>query len=545
MADFRKWFLVLAVLAAFVIPASAQTVCTVSSTNQPVRAEGIAELVGSVSLICAPAPGTTPAATTASFIAFFGANVTSPITDAATLQTAAVLTSPAVGSTPTRGTLSGTNSLIFNNVSVPAAGGIFTISGVRVNASNAAVGSNITVIMSASSPANDVLFNGIPTTQVATVQTGLEFSTATTGSTAVPASFTQCSAPTIKLIDLNFKEGFAAAFKGLGQENAAAVPPGTATQGTRLFASFGAVPGNVNIAVPGFLPTTATSIADATAILVGFDNTVGGNSLPITAVPGTLTPIKASTDPNNLGSAFSSGGFLVPLSGGAGVAVYELTGTGLTAAGVETVTLTAALQITSGVATTTTAVGTVSGGFAPVSTVVTAVPATGTGSAPIPRFVNVAVQNKPLLSVAPCVTNLLFPFVTNQAGFDTGIALVNTSLDNAGSKAPFNTTPQHGSCTVFFFNGTTSAPTPQTTADIPAGGMAAFNLQGGDAAGFQGYIIAQCNFQFAHGFAFISDRNNPSLGSQGYLALVIPDRGGARPALPFTTNPGTGEMLAQ
>jgi uncharacterized protein (TIGR03437 family) len=38
--------------------------------------------------------------------------------------------------------------------------------------------------------------------------------------------------------------------------------------------------------------------------------------------------------------------------------------------------------------------------------------------------------------------------------------------------------------------------------------------------GFQGYIIAQCQFQYAHGFAFISDLGAQRL-AQGYLALVL------------------------
>ena len=41
-------------------------------------------------------------------------------------------------------------------------------------------------------------------------------------------------------------------------------------------------------------------------------------------------------------------------------------------------------------------------------------------------------------------------------------------------------------------------------------------------------MIAQCRFQFAHGFAFITDGfGGPGRGlSQGYLALVIPDPNG-------------------
>ena len=38
-------------------------------------------------------------------------------------------------------------------------------------------------------------------------------------------------------------------------------------------------------------------------------------------------------------------------------------------------------------------------------------------------------------------------------------------------------------------------------------------------------MIAQCRFQYAHGFAFVTDGfGGPGRGlSQGYLALIIPD----------------------
>jgi uncharacterized protein (TIGR03437 family) len=45
--------------------------------------------------------------------------------------------------------------------------------------------------------------------------------------------------------------------------------------------------------------------------------------------------------------------------------------------------------------------------------------------------------------------------------------------------------------------------------------------------GFQGYVIAVANFQYAHGFGFISDTSAQRLAA-GYLALILPDRG-ARP----------------
>ena len=47
---------------------------------------------------------------------------------------------------------------------------------------------------------------------------------------------------------------------------------------------------------------------------------------------------------------------------------------------------------------------------------------------------------------------------------------------------------------------------------------------------FQGYIIAQCDFRYAHGFAFITDGPIGSARvAEGYLALVmdepVPTRG--------------------
>jgi hypothetical protein len=64
---------------------------------------------------------------------------------------------------------------------------------------------------------------------------------------------------------------------------------------------------------------------------------------------------------------------------------------------------------------------------------------------------------------------------------------------------------------------------------IPAGQTLVFTISAGGGApfgtipatpGFQGYIIAQCAFRYAHGYAFISDLGATQL-AQGYLALVM------------------------
>jgi hypothetical protein len=112
-------------------------------------------------------------------------------------------------------------------------------------------------------------------------------------------------------------------------------------------------------------------------------------------------------------------------------------------------------------------------------------------------------------------TTLLFPFVTNQAGLDTGIAIANTTAD------PFGTTPVNGTCTLSFFGN--NAPAPVTTPEVVAGALHVF-LASVTAPTFRGYLIAECDFPLAHGFAFVNDFGIQKF-AMASLALVIPARG--------------------
>jgi hypothetical protein len=117
-------------------------------------------------------------------------------------------------------------------------------------------------------------------------------------------------------------------------------------------------------------------------------------------------------------------------------------------------------------------------------------------------------------------TNLLFPFVTNQAGFDTAIAIANTSKD------PFGTEATDGKCDVHFFGA--NAPSTFTSPTIAAGTDYTF-LASSTAPNFQGYVFAVCDFRYAHGFAFVSDLGARNL-AMGYLPLVTcADRSPAHP----------------
>jgi len=157
--------------------------------------------------------------------------------------------------------------------------------------------------------------------------------------------------------------------------------------------------------------------------------------------------------------------------------------------------------------------------FAPTPPVAFSASAGASASAtlPIPRFADTSASTN-IFSIVLCNTVLLFPFVTNQAGFDTGLAIANTTTD------PFSTRTQAGSCTLNFFGA--SAPPAVNTGNV-ATGTVFVTLASTAAAGFQGYMIAVCQFQLAHGFAFVSDIGARNL-AMGYLALVLPDGTGAR-----------------
>jgi len=70
------------------------------------------------------------------------------------------------------------------------------------------------------------------------------------------------------------------------------------------------------------------------------------------------------------------------------------------------------------------------------------------------------VAGVPAAAKQPKGTNLLFTFVTNQAGFDTALTIANTTQD------PFGTTLIDGTCTFYFYG---ESPPPPTAFDISAG----------------------------------------------------------------------------
>ena len=124
----------------------------------------------------------------------------------------------------------------------------------------------------------------------------------------------------------------------------------------------------------------------------------------------------------------------------------------------------------------------------------------------IPRYL--AGGSHMLVTISPCVTNLVFPFVTNMHGFDTGIAITNTS-------------EQGGSCMASFSGS--NAPADDHEVMVMGGMSETFGLGGemGVANMLQGHITVYCEFNGAKGFAFITNSSGQMglpTAAHGYLA---------------------------
>ena len=114
-------------------------------------------------------------------------------------------------------------------------------------------------------------------------------------------------------------------------------------------------------------------------------------------------------------------------------------------------------------------------------------------------------------------TTLLYPFVSNQSGFDTMITVSNTS--DPGSGAP------SGSCTINYFGSVSSGNTsiaPDHTGVLQAGTTYTYILSSSLwAQTFQGYIIAECNFPRARGWGVLANAGAPVFAAS-IAAEVLP-----------------------
>jgi len=623
MADFRKWFPVLAVATLMFGAAASANAQPAFSCNSNagvppiVRAEGLTELVGDLILNCTGGSPTALGATVpqVNFQIFLNTNVTSRLLNDPWSEALLMVDEP-TGADTSGGNLrycttnggcimrgvggqaggvnylagdsqntlpanvfqarqSGANQLVWLGVPIDPPGTtttrIIRITNVRANANQLGVSSTliptqIVMFVSATSTTSIPINN--PQQTVAFIQPGLTFGIRTnTG-----LSYLQCvsnnrgaatdsssSLASTRSI-LRFSEGFASSFKrrniAFTSADESPVPvaqntpnnnfftesgfynpfaasatnntggltsniaqAGLASQGTRLMARFTNVPAGVVLFASIYsvgsssdtgpngtaLVTSAATASNSLLRLVSTDANGGGS---FSAVSSTNT---SSANSLSIPSA------PITLSNGAGMATWEvMTSNPFT---VQTVEVAVSVAFAANTSNNLPGIGSgsVSGSFAPLSTVTTASTANNQ-----PRFADTS-SARTLFSINACSTNILFPFLTNQVGFDSGIAIANTSTD------PFGTAPQSGSCRMNYYGETTgggAAPATQTSAVIPSGRTLTATLSSGGTfgmaatPGFQGYAIAQCAFQYGHGFAYISDVGANRI-AEAYLALIM------------------------
>ena len=526
------------------IPGFAQSqACTTFAANTPqLRAEGFTELIGDILVKCTGGIPTPKGQNIpqGNFTVYLNAPVTSRVLNptasglesllliddpssanqklCTSLNGCAVLGNPpepfngsSGGQNTFQAVLFTSNSIVFQGVPIdPPGPGVYRtyrIVNVRVNA-NSFAPSGVPVQVVANVLATLPLQNTNPAAIVGTVSSGLSF-----GGGAVSVS--QCGgAVTNQLAYFVFSENFPAAFKARGSGSAQNQFPfvynsesgfvfsqlpgsGSADFGTRFKIVIRNVPSGVTLWVStGNIAFTPTASAQLIGSETGPYGPIGGGT-PIDGIPA------------------------VPLTivNGAATAIWEVTAADSTM--LDTFYF-GVFVTTSGPLALNTIPMTVNGSFAPVSPSfvladgqsdlfalqdATASPTT----LPIPRFADTS-SPQDMLAVMACQTNLLFTFVTNQAKYDTALVLSNTSAD------PFGTTQQSGTCTLNFYGN--NPPQAATTPAIHAGTVYSTYVSA-IAPGFGGYVIAVCNFQYAHGLAFIMSGGSTHQ-SPVYPALVIP-----------------------
>jgi hypothetical protein len=511
--DFRKKLLVLTVSAmSFAGIAYGDACGTATLTPAPpnlLRLEGTAELVTDEVINCT---GNTLVATTGQFIA----NLSLPVTSkqaSTTVNEATLIITNGETVTPYSGTISG-DTVTFGTtgspVTFPATAYTIQLSNIRVNSSSGAVATYVTESLLATNE-GVVIFSAAPD-QVGYIEQGFAVpSISAVKNYTICAGNPAATAGTVGSFGVKIAELFGGAFKSITPTVGVAKCGGqtcTETNGEQ-----GSYQGGGGIG-------TANS---GTEFLFSFANIPTGVTiyLPVTVNNGTLTftLVASTTNPTPVTASAPTGSNLVGVApitsaNGTATAVYDVTLTDNTVLG-ENATVTGYVTAAAGFATTSLSAVTVTVTPAPTGSV--------NPTLAIPNFTTSANPALTLSAFSVCQTSLLFPFVTNQLGFDTGIVLANTSTDPYSFAAP---TP--GTCALSFYGA--GAPTPSTGVAAPGGAQAsgttnAFQLSS-VAPGFQGYVVAVCNYLYGHGYAFIEYDLTQSNGvAEGYLALVINDRG--------------------
>jgi len=589
MADFRKKLFGLSCSVMMFTGMAYGQLCNTTTTAGAtatggasfIRSEGQTELLPPIQITCSAAP----ASGLANISVFLSpaVTITSKVLSGSFSEAVAYFgASPALtGGTAVLGTVIG-SAVSFTNVPFPAGATTVTIANLRVNASSlpaGTAGSLPTAIQAQAfvsgtgvTPTPSAAINvayaftslGANTGKVYRDQGNVNGGTVFNGSNT--STYAVCTASNTSTTPANnspnffvaVNEGFTNAFKTQNDEQStlaiASVASGVGTavnttsttpvasntvnfpnSGTRIKLVFNNVPAGANLYVGNVI--TAATLGGSAAFTAGDGailTLVASETAP-TGPANATTAVTTSGLSGTIGAggaAFTGGLTLLTVSGGSATAIYEVTTDSLGA--IDNFGIPALLNAGSNKVTATGTAMTVATSIAPQ-------PATAASIVPSFSGTAASIVTTNTLTFSACTTNLLFPFVTNANGFETGIAISNTSKDPFGSSGA---TPQSGICTLSFFQSGVSGATNPTSVTAPnlaegtnqpflAGETYAFTLtqalgvNTANPATFQGYMIASCNFNYAHGFGYILGGLqpgmfvNPTNTAMGYLALVL------------------------
>lgn len=492
----------------------AQVAFQTTTVQRPMRQEGLAEAAGDITLV----PLTNGTIIAGSSIDFtFSVAIATPSASITTANISCVATN--CGNIAIA--LNGTNTvrLSFTGAGTTfAAGGTnrLTLRGLRLNA-NAAVGvGTVSVSMSGTSP--DTTNNPL----TFTTSSGLVgILNATMNATFTAASLLQScaianansnglgtSTTGFSSGKITVQEAFGDALLTAAQENALAGNPAS-TVGVNVTVTLNGVPAGIRVIPP------AASV-NSTVVTPGVGQTL---VLTLSASSPTLVDQTVSGTP----------------------VVFVYTVTASTQGVVEAVDLSFLFGTNNAASTSsTTSIPTIGGTGSPVTAGVSVTPI---DTVSVPRFAANQIGPTLIQNITDCTTRLLFTWVATVADVETGVAIANTSSDDAafGSGTSNGATSQSGTCTLTGYPSAGGTPVSFTTASIPAGQTLAFVMSGTTGfSNFTGYVLTVCNFQAAHAFAFITNGRGTVAGptlAQGYLANVIPT--GRRPGTGITFSNST------
>lgn len=503
---------------------------TVPQINSALRVEGQTEQLSLLQFACT---GTASAAgtTTATITITTNLTITSKavgLSNEATLITDGTTTTITGGvvtlgnGVATAGVVSG-NTVTFNNVSIPVSVAgtttFFAVTNIRVNASAApstpyqTTESGLIAYTTSTTTGPTTAYTAIPATNSSglivqslgapKITAGTNNYTTCVGNPG--PNFTLAGPPSNPSFTLNINQIISGAFLTNGPppvgEGGQYAPGGGSAVGTGnadiISVTLSGLPASATVYVPASV--TVTSGANSTTL-----------SITLPTAPAATITLPAGDTPGATFSVSSAGTVTIPYT------VSAFAGLGAPANSNFAIPVVVAFAANS---VTTPTIVTANYSYSPTSAALT-----GPASA-VPTFVASSFTAANGSAISLCQTTMLFPFITNQLGYDTGIAIANTSTDNLGLGGKSAATAQTGTCTLFLYGPTAPSSQPVTGIPDPQGPLAsgsthAFQLSS-IAPGYQGYAIAVCPFNYAHAFAFLFDNAGAASVAQGYLAEVF------------------------